>query len=324
MRKPYLVILILCFLLISILIPRETRASQPEVVPLKSPASELIDAVNALRVQKGLAAVQPNSILNNIAQSQADYELSISVQTDVSANGLRPYQRALAAGYPVAGNVTSDVGYLSELLFGGVKVSAQECVDWWYSDPGHKPYLMSLVYQDVGAGVAVVNNTYYYVLVLALSTGGTPVPFIPPATYKTPVVTKVPNTPNADGSIIYVVQPGDTPLGIAIAYAISLDELYSLNDITDKSVIFPDQQIIIRNANTPTPTQPTGSPTGRPTITAWSTSTLTRTATSVPPTLTPMPGKPFSEARGAVIAIVVTALAIAALIALLGRKRKTK
>jgi len=71
--------------------------------------------------------------------------------------------------------------------------------------------------QDIGAGVAVAGNTYYYVIDCGLSTGGVPRPLTPPPQYTTPVATLVPNTPNADGSITYIVRSGDTPLAIAIA-----------------------------------------------------------------------------------------------------------
>ena len=303
-------------------LPSQSAIAESLAFPNFSTASEVIDAVNALRVSNGFPAYQANSILNSIAQSQANYEQSIGVQTDASADGLRPYQRALAAGYQVAGNVTTNVGFLSELLYGGSDVSAQDAVHWWYNDAGHKPYLLSTVYLDIGSGVAQSNNTFYYVIVVALSTGGTAVAYTPPAPRYTAVPTFIPNTPNADGAIIHIVQHGDTPLGIAIAYGISLADLYKLNGLTDKSLIYPGSKIIIRAAYTPTPTQPTGTPTELPTITAWPTSTPTYTLTLFPPTPIPSPGLPISAAQDAVLIIVIAALIIAAVIALLGRKRK--
>jgi LysM repeat protein len=213
-------------------------------------------------------------------------------------------------------------GFFSENIAAGVGLSAAEAVQIWTGDDPHLNTMISSNLQDIGAGVAVAGNTYYYVIDCGLSTGGTPVPFVPPSTYKTPVVTLVPNTPNADGSITYIVQRGDTPLAIAIAYGLSLREIYALNNLTDSSLIFPNQKIIVRAAFTPTPTPPTSTPTEHPTITPWPTSTPTSTETSVPPTPTPSPGLPVSAARGAVTTIVVTALVIAALLALLGRKRK--
>jgi LysM repeat protein len=170
--------------------------------------------------------------------------------------------------------------------------------------------------------VAVSGNTYYYVLDCGLSTGGIPRPFTPPPSYSTPVATLIPNTPNADGSIVHIVQPGDTTFGIALAYGISLTGLLNLNGLTEKSIIYPKQPITVRAAYTPIPTQPTGTPTERPTITPWPTSLPTSTATSIPATPTPSPGMPVSRAGGVVITIIAAAIVIAGLITLLGRKRK--
>ncbi|HEY5270267.1 MAG TPA: LysM peptidoglycan-binding domain-containing protein [Anaerolineales bacterium] len=305
-------------IMLTLMISFSPRVAHAESVaaPQISTASELIDAVNALRASYGQPPYTTNSILMGTAQGQAEFNLSIGTITHISADGLQPFQRALQAGYPVAG------GFFSENLAAGVGLSAAEAVQIWTGDDPHLNTMISSNLQDIGAGVAVAGNTYYYVIDCGLSTGGTPVPFVPPPTYKTPVLTMVPNTPNADGSIVYIVQSGDTTLGIALAYGIFFDDLLALNSLTEKSVIYPGQQIIVRAAFTPTPTLPTSTPTGRPTITPWPTSTPTFTETHIPPTPTPSLGLPVSVARNTVTVITVAALVIAALLALLGRKRK--
>jgi uncharacterized protein YkwD len=302
--------------------PRPAHAESASA-PSLSTASELIDAVNALRASNGLPPYTPNSILMNNAQRQAEYNLSISMTIHISADGLKPFQRALQAGYPVAGDISNgSPGWFSENIVAGVGLTAAEAVEIWTGDDPHLNTMISTNLQDIGAGVASTGNTYYYVIDCGLSTGGTPRPFTPPQSYSTPVATLIPNTPNADGSITYIVQRGDTALGIALSYDISLSELLTLNGLTENSVIYPGQKIIIRTEYTPTPTLPTSTPTGRPTITPWPTSSPTSTNTRIPPTPTRSLGLPVSAAHGAVIAIVVTALVIAALLAFLGRRRK--
>jgi len=322
MRKLMYAMVIIVLTLTSTFLTRGALAASV-AAPQISTASELVDAVNALRATHGLAPYNTNSILMGTAQGQAEYNLSIGTITHISADGLLPYQRALLAGYPVAGDLSNgSPGWFSENITGGVGESASEAVQIWTGDDSHLNTMISSNFQDIGAGVAVSGNTYYYVIDCGRSTGGTPSTFVPPPTYKTPLATMVPNTPNADGSITYIVQRGDTPLAIAIAYGISLKEIYALNNLTDSSLIYPNQKIIVRGAFTPTPTQPTGTPTERPTITSWPTSTPTASRTSIPPTSTPSPGLPVPAARGSVIAIIVTALVIAALLALLGRRGK--
>ena len=286
-----------------------------------STASDVIDAVNDLRASRGLSPYSQNSILMSNAQSQAEYNLSIGTSTHVSADGLRPFQRALQAGYAVAGDISLG-GFFSENVTAGVGMTADEAVKQWTQDDPHLNTMISPVLQDIGAGVAVSGNTYFYVIDCGLSSGGTPAVFTPPPSYNPPQPTMIPNTPNADGSISYIVQGGDTMLGIAIAYNISLDKLLALNSLTTKSVIYSGQKIIIRPAYTPTPTMPTLTPTGLPTITPWPTSTLISTNTPLPPTPSPSPPLPVANARRMVFIIAGAALLISAMAVLLGVKRK--
>ncbi|MGB8214572.1 MAG: LysM peptidoglycan-binding domain-containing protein [Anaerolineales bacterium] len=309
---------ILALILISgfFFLPQAAQAESSVHVPFHSSISDLIDGVNAIRSSKGLNTLQTNSILTAVAQQQADYELSIGTLTDSSPNGLLPYQRALAAGYPVKG------GFFAELLFSGSGDNPAAAVTWWNNDPYHHAMLISAVFADVGAGIASSGSASYYVLELSVSTGGTPVPFTPPAPLYPSTPTIVPNTPNPDGSIIQIVQPGDTLGSISMAYNVSLADLLKLNNLTLTSTIYVGQKIIVQAAYTPTPTQPTSTPTSPPTSTLWPTSTPTSTATPLPPTPTPSPGLPVTAAGGAMAAIVITALILALLIALIGHKQK--
>jgi uncharacterized protein YkwD len=291
--------------------------------PLYSTSSDLLAEVNKIRISSGLTPYRMNPILMSIAKSQAEYEQLIGSQTDISSDGLLPFQRALLAGYPVAGNVTTNVGFLSELLYGGVSVTAKDAVQWWYNDAGHEPYLMSAIYQDIGAGVAQSNNTFYYVIVVALSSGGTPAPITPPPPQRTASPIIVISTPNEDGSIYHIVQRGDTPLGIALAYGISLSSLYKLNNLTEKSLIYVGGKLVIRIANTPTPTQATATLTQFPTFTLWPTSksTSTQTLELKLPSEEPKPLLLASSSYDPVIVIILAALFIAGLLVALSRKR---
>jgi uncharacterized protein YkwD len=291
--------------------------------PQNSTSAELVESVNALRISQGLSPYQQNSILMRLAQEHAEYMASIGMSTiHTDARGFKPFQRALEAGYAVAGDIYTNVGFFSENVTGGPSKTAQEAVDEWMGDAPHRGTMLSTNLQDVGAGVAVVGNTYYYCLDAGLSTGGTPRAFTPPASYNTPVAPLIPNTPNADGSIVYIVQPSDTALGIALAYGISLDELYALNGLTKDSIIYPDQQLVIRPGYTPTPTLPTATPTERYTITPWPTSSQIATITVVSATPTRPAIIPATTAQGSALVIIISALLLAGLLLLISRKRK--
>ncbi len=322
MRRTAPIVLLACLLTVSVAAFSRVQA-RPAAEPDLSTASELVAAVNALRAEHGLPAYNTHPILMQIAQTHAEYLASIGVSnTHIDQYGRRPFQRALDAGYPVAGDLSLG-GFFSENVVGGIGLTAEEAVEIWMGDAPHQNTMLSTNLQDVGAGVAVVGNTYYYVLDAGLSTGGTPVAYTPPPSVILPTKTFVTSTPNPDGSITYIVQPGDTLLAIATAFDISLQELYALNGLTETSVIYPDQTLIIRAAYTATPTQPTGTPTLRPSSTPWPTSTRTKVVTAAPPTATEEPtGLPSASAGGAVIVIIVVALLAAGAITLMGARKK--
>ena len=158
----------------------EVRAGSSSA-PARSTASDLIDAVNALRATYGLPAYKPNSILMGIAQTHAEYMAAIGVSNvHTDAQGLLPFQRAIAAGYMVAGDLALH-GFFSENVTGGVGITPQDAVHEWMGDEPHLNTMVASTLFDVGAGVAFVGNTFYYCLDAGQSNGGTPVAYTPPA-----------------------------------------------------------------------------------------------------------------------------------------------
>lgn len=116
----------------------------------------------------------------------------------------------------------------------------------------------------------------------AAQSGSDPATATPPQVYGVETV-----TPAADGSIIHLVQPGQSAWSICLAYHISMADLIALNDLSDPPALLDGQKLIIRLAFTPT-ISPTVTKTPRPPT---RTPTLTRTprAPSATPTLAPTP-----------------------------------
>jgi uncharacterized protein YkwD/LysM repeat protein len=321
MRKFGPFFLLATLLLALAAVPLRVQA-RPIPAPDLSTAYELIDAVNALRASYGLAPYTPNSILMGIAQTQAGYLASIGVaNTHLDTYGRRPFQRALDAGYPVAGQL-SQGGFFAENIVAGTGLTASEAVNIWMGDAPHQNTMLSTNLQDAGAGMAVSGGMIFYVLDAGLSTGGTPVPYTPPPYLILPTATIATSTPNPDGSIVHIVRPGDTLGSISMAYDIPLSEILSLNGLTLNSVIYPNQEIVLRAAYTATPTQPTPTSTRRPTSTLWPTSTPTLAVTSATPTPTKAAMLPSASSGGAVIAIIVVALLAAGVITLIGARKQ--
>lgn len=98
----------LLFLTFGLLLPKGAQAL-PGQAPANSAATDVIDEVNALRAEEGLSPYKVNSVLMTIAQAHAEYQARTGVVTHYGADGSRPYQRAIAAGYSVAGDLSSGI-----------------------------------------------------------------------------------------------------------------------------------------------------------------------------------------------------------------------
>jgi LysM repeat protein len=107
------------------------------------------------------------------------------------------------------------------------------------------------------------NNRYYDNASLVVGgPGGTasvvaPTPGAPVEAGATPVPTRptafvaIPQEPQADGSIVHVVQPGDTISGISIAYGVTQAEILELNDLTRETArrLQVGQRLLIQEAS---------------------------------------------------------------------------
>ncbi len=287
----------------------------------------VIDAVNAIRTGQGLAAYTVNSTLMAVAQAQADYMASSGDITHTGPDGSRPYQRGMAAGYPLAGQIPP--GFYSENIVGGPDMSPQTAVQIWTGDAPHMNTMASPNLQEIGAGVAVSGGMVYYVIDAARpTTGGLPQAYTPGAAESSfsssneliMPVTK--STANAEGELIHEVQAGQSLWQIAIEYGVKIDQIRALNQLSAEYLINPGDTLLIMTVGTPT--QVPATPTTPPTITATALPPSAATEPAPSPTLTPTPKSSalsFSGAEGAVGAIIVVALAAAALIAWAGRAR---
>ena len=271
MRKPIfpLLIIVISILFIPNLIT--TRARE-----LNS-ASEVISQINAYRSQKGLYSYQSNSILMAAAQNHSNYQASIGSITHTGAGGTRPIDRAYAASYGDGNKI-----FISEIIYGGTNASVSDAITWWKGSAIHNDQMLANTYQEIGAGVATDGTWIYYTAVMGWVTGvdapsdsddggssggGVTIPVVI-------------STPNADGSVVHIVQTGQTQFGIAFAYNIPVSQLYELNDLNEFSYIYPGDELLIKSAEVESSATPTKSP--EPTITPTSTVTPAPTATASP------------------------------------------
>lgn len=120
-------------------------------------------------------------------------------------------------------------------------------------------------------------------------------------------------TPDGEGKYYHVIQSGQTLYWIATRYGVTVDQLMIWNNISDASLIQPNQKLLLQvtppRTDTPTLPPPTETPTLPPSLTptpAPPTATPTR---SLLPTLPEMPSLPLGNILPALaIFIVVVAL----------------
>ncbi|GAB4521250.1 MAG: hypothetical protein Fur0018_01550 [Anaerolineales bacterium] len=296
---------------------------------------DLIAAVNHLRQVNGLPAYQVNQALMQAAQAQADWQAANNTVTHTGQGGTRPKDRAAAAGY--GGQ------FVSENIAGGYQMSLDAVISMWQGDDLHLNTMLGPNYQDVGAGVAASGDTVYYVLLAGYGAGGSataPTETAAPAATgeagSSPGGAIITSTPNADGSVVHIVQPGDTPWGIAVAYKISIAQLMSQNGLPANVVLYPGERLIVHRAGeltpvptaTPAPPTPTPTPTGPilPTATpAWMGTPGTVVVTlPPPPTLAPLRPAGDSGAMAVQNALGIGLLALVAIAALQLLARRTK
>ncbi len=287
-------------------LPLKTHAA-----PRPDGASELLAAVNALRASYGLAPYNVDPILMAVAQAQNNYSISIGSVTHYGPDGSRPRDQAIAAGYGGGATV-----FISENIQQGSGLSPSGAVQAWTGDDPHLNTMIGSNYRDVGAGVGERAGVQYYTLIAGYVAGGfsanSTLPAggitLPGLTGVQPVYATV--TPLPDGSIVHVVQTGQTLWTIAAVYRVPLEELLKRNHLTQYSFIHAGDQIVIQGAVTPTASfSPTDTP--APPSVALSEATATWSPSSTPrisASPTPAPILSFSSANPAGAAMIIAGM----------------
>jgi uncharacterized protein YkwD len=148
----------------------QTTATTAQTAGTSAPTAQaLVDAINAERAKKNVAQLKAHPILMSSAQKHAEYMASGGGITHYSADGSRPFQRHLALGYPLAGDLSRG-GFASENIVAGPGMTVEQAITSWYGDDPHTQTMINDKYTECGAGVAVSGNVIYYCFDVARST----------------------------------------------------------------------------------------------------------------------------------------------------------
>ncbi|KUK46013.1 MAG: hypothetical protein XD73_1111 [Anaerolinea thermophila] len=247
-------------------------------------AWEVLAEINAYRAANGLPPLVENQYLNISSQNHVNWMAETGIYSHTGIDGSTSTERAIAAGYGGGSSVR-----VTENWARGPGMTASEVVyQSWATSDIHNSQMLSTSYNEFGAGVALDGDgmTVYVVnfgIVLGSSiepqatTGPSTGPTSTPAPIIQPITT---STPNPDGSVIHIVQYGETLWTIVEAYNVNMPDLLALNGLTEEDAIFPDQQLLIIPASievgeTPETTGTPGEVTSTPTLAPSPTATRT-------------------------------------------------
>lgn len=306
-------------LLVTLIIVLVLMASGTGVRPAQASLStfDVLAAVNALRAANGLTALETNSSLMASAQAHSEYQAFLGTWTHEGAGGSTPKSRAIAAGY--GGGATI---FISENV---AEISTTAGIDFLiytiWADAIHWNTMVNPNYTHAGVGVAEANGEVFYTLDVGYISGSPAVQSTsstsgPVATvqFVQPVLAA---TPREDGSIVHIVEYGQSLSTIAEIYNVTVDQIKALNSLTTNT-IWVGMELLIQPAYTPsmtptvtnTPVPPTRTPTPTRTLRPpTQTFTPTITATPTPEEVLPRFNMNADTRRGIAIGIIFTCAA---------------
>ncbi|MBN2303499.1 MAG: LysM peptidoglycan-binding domain-containing protein [Anaerolineae bacterium] len=236
------------------------------------PGSTVIALVNQFRAANGLPAFTVDGSLMAAAQSHANWVMETRQFGHSGPGGNTPQDRATAAGYN---------GIAFENYVYGMGMTPQQAVTWWENSAIHRATMLSSVGQHIGIGYVSDGTDNLYVLVVGRpgrtvntssgsggnNNGGNSAgsgdtneneeDAEPPGPVVVPIVLA---EAREDGSIVHVVQQGQTAWAIAARYGVDLDEMLYINGLRRPVVLKPGDEVIVRLADgqapPPTPTPP--------------------------------------------------------------------
>jgi LysM repeat protein len=321
----------------------ETPTPQVETTATQAQAptpSQVIEAINNLRMSHGIAPLGVHPILMQIGQMEAE-GIAGGMNGHWRPNGLTLGQWLISLGYPLSGDLTMD-GYRSENW--GFAQSAEGAVAMWLGDDIHTNTMLSLDRSDIGVGIAYSAGDESYVIVvetalqtrsgqqqseaIAILTGipQTQIAYAGMATQAAengllpqnmaPVAIA---TALADGTVYHDIQYGQSLWSIAIAYGTTIKQIQQLNGLADTTVQVGQHLLVVQHATQPAPSS-------APQILVLptrflSTPTMIPTATATPESAPAYKMRDRKSDIFGVIAIGVAALFLGGLFTVMTRKK---
>ena len=131
----------------------------------------MLNAINSVRAQHGLAPLTANAQLQQAAQGHAVDMSTHPGMVHIGSDGSNGGQRIRAAGYQWK--------QWGEIVAWGWQGNVDRAVEWWLNSPDHRPYLLSNQFVDAGIGYAYEPASpwqHYWVVDFGRNGSATPPP----------------------------------------------------------------------------------------------------------------------------------------------------
>jgi len=352
-RKYFLLLVPLMFLMFGWLSVIEVSAQDETPTPQTETAtaqnkppvpSQVIEAVNTLRISHGIAPLAVHSVLMQVGQQEAD-GIAAGYGGHWRPNDLTLGQWLISLGYPLSGDLSLD-GYRAENW--GFAQSSDEAIAMWLGDDEHTNTMLSVDRSDIGVGVAFSTDDDAYVIVVetalqtrsgkqqsdayvimtgipqtkaaysdmstqAAKNGLLPQNMLPIAL----------NTALADGNVYHEVKYGQTLWSIAVTYKTTIKQIQQLNNLSDTTVRTGQKLLVLKGATQPAPRGASTTGTVALTPQAFSTPTaVSATGTPTPETFRQPSMRDRQKNTFGIVSIAIAALFLGALFAVMTRKKQ--
>jgi hypothetical protein len=299
----------------------------------------VIEAINALRISRGIAPLSVHPILMQVGQQEAN-GIASGMGGHWRPSELTLGQWLLSLGYPLLGDLSMD-GYRSENW--GFAQNAEGAIAMWLGDDEHSNTMLSLERSDIGVGIAfsAADDAYVIVVETALRTSSGQMQWD-----AFPILTGIPQTQAAyagmsteaaengllpqnmmpvalntalpDGNVYHEVKYGQTLWSIAVTYGTTIKKIQQLNNLSDTTVQPKQRLLVLKGATQPAPASITPMVALSPQ--SFSTPTMIPPKTATPES-TPYTARDKQKDMFGIIAIGVSALFLGGLFAVMTKKK---
>ncbi|MBK8050459.1 MAG: LysM peptidoglycan-binding domain-containing protein [Anaerolineales bacterium] len=216
--------------LVVVALVAQPTAAQSDVGSLGAEAQVIFAAINQTRQEYGLPPLNLNAQLNAAAQNHVNDVVANGNWGHYGSDGSNVQMRTARSGY---GSIHVSENWVATS-------TPEQAMNWWMNDWIHRVNILQSQWDDVGVGAALAGNGYWvFVTDFGNSDGSAPAPITAAAqvtdhTATTEIYTSEVLPPEG---LDYVIQGGDTLMGIAYRYGTDWQDIALANNMDEEDFL---------------------------------------------------------------------------------------